>query len=240
MGGTGSNGQVKSFGAENKHSRIHTKPRITVFAHEVAAEEGYLQTFKTLYNHPTVGKQAATADGESVLMVAIMNGQEAITKYLISQRETDVNWKNKLGATALHYAADKGQLPLLKALCTHPECETQTIFEEDKNGKSPLVWVVMGGQETTVRHFLDKRNMKSKGPQVFGNPLLNFRAQKSHQQCNNFSNRKTEEVMWMCLLHCIMQQRKGIYKCLEFFMNILQQTHRPFPIMARLSSPQLQ
>ncbi len=119
-----------------------------------AAQCGHLPTFKKLYQHPATDKQAVTKMGKNTLMQAALLGQEEIVQYLLNQKETDLNWKNSAGFTALHAAAQGGHLSTFVKLHQHPTANTQALT---KNGNNTLMIAVLRGKETVVQFLLDQK-----------------------------------------------------------------------------------
>lgn len=88
------------------------------------------------------------ADGESLLMLAAINNQLWLADKLIS-KGADVN---KAGWTALHYAASKGHIEMIRLLLD----QQAYLDAESPNGTTPLMMAASYGSAMSVKLLLEE------------------------------------------------------------------------------------
>lgn len=86
--------------------------------------------------------------GENALMLASINGQEALVRQLI-ERGADTN---KPGWTALHYAASNGHDKIVRLLLEHHAF----VDAESPNGSTPLMLAAQNGSTVTLKMLLEE------------------------------------------------------------------------------------
>eukprot|EP01129_Flabellula_baltica_P013975 TRINITY_DN6598_c0_g1_i1.p1 TRINITY_DN6598_c0_g1~~TRINITY_DN6598_c0_g1_i1.p1 ORF type:complete len:317 (+),score=48.84 TRINITY_DN6598_c0_g1_i1:49-999(+) len=89
-------------------------------------------------------------DGNSPLMLAVMNGHEDAVSDLLDYG-ANPNLRNKNGETALHYAACKGMFDVCKELVSNGAW----LEAEDLYGDTPLHWAVRDEQKNVVFGLLE-------------------------------------------------------------------------------------
>ena len=87
-----------------------------------------------------------STQGESVLMLVALKGQDALVDQLI-KKGADVN---KTGWTPLHYAASGGHAKVISLLLEN----SAYIDAESPNGTTPLMMAAMYGSEASVKLLL--------------------------------------------------------------------------------------
>jgi ankyrin repeat protein len=95
-----------------------------------------------LVDHPLTNVEVRTAQDESPLMLAALNGNLALCEKLIA-RDADVN---KPGWAPLHYAATGAHLKVMQLLLDH----SAYIDAESPNGSTPLMMAAMYGNAESV------------------------------------------------------------------------------------------
>jgi small GTP-binding protein len=89
-----------------------------------------------------------SADGETLLMLAAINNQLSLADRLIS-KGADVN---KPGWTALHYAASKGHIEMIRLLLD----QQAYLDAESPNGTTPLMMAASYGSAMSVKLLLEE------------------------------------------------------------------------------------
>jgi len=89
-----------------------------------------------------------SADGETLLMLAAINNQLSLADKLIS-KGADVN---KPGWTALHYAASKGHIEMIRLLLD----QQAYLDAESPNGTTPLMMAASYGSAMSVKLLLEE------------------------------------------------------------------------------------
>ncbi len=97
---------------------------------------------------PQIKAETRSAQDESPLMLAALQGQLALCTQLIA-KGADVN---KTGWTPLHYAATHGHLDVLRLLLEHHAY----IDAASPNGSTPLMMAAQYGSDDAVRLLLDE------------------------------------------------------------------------------------
>ena len=103
---------------------------------------------QVLANAPKIELNKLSAQGESPLMLASIQGYVALAEVLI-KNGSDVN---KTGWTPLHYAASKAQVPIIKLLLENHAY----IDAESPNGTTPLMMASMYGNAEAVQLLIDE------------------------------------------------------------------------------------
>ncbi len=88
------------------------------------------------------------SNGENLLMLAAINNQLALVEQLI-EKGTDIN---KPGWTALHYAASKGHIEMIRLLLDNQAY----IDAESPNGTTPLMMAARYGSPKAVKLLLEE------------------------------------------------------------------------------------
>jgi ankyrin repeat protein len=83
-------------------------------------------------------------------IVACENGNRKIAELLIQNKEIDVKYTDEAGRTALHYAAHRGYLDIVKNLIE----EGADINYEDHQGETPLFFACLQKQKKTALYLL--------------------------------------------------------------------------------------
>ena len=85
--------------------------------------------------------------GHNAFLLCAMGGHLAVAEYLAPRMEGHLFDSDDTGYTALHWAARKGQLPMVKYLMTSCGLDEKTIDEvglhcmlQQSNGLSALFW----------------------------------------------------------------------------------------------------
>lgn len=107
-----------------------------------------LNAAKALLAWPKIKTETRTAQDESPLMIAALEGQLDICTQLIA-KGADVN---KTGWTPLHYAATRGHLDVIRLLLD----QYAYIDAASPNGSTPLMMAAQYGSDDAVRLLLDE------------------------------------------------------------------------------------
>lgn len=113
----------------------------------LAARERSLKVATVLLQWNRIEAESRTASDESPLMIASLNGLEDLCKALIA-KGADVN---KPGWTALHYAATRGHLEIMRLLLD----KYAYIDAESPNGTTPLMMAAFYGTPSAVKLLLE-------------------------------------------------------------------------------------
>lgn len=114
----------------------------------LAVRDGSLKAAALLVSQNKINIEARTKQDESALMMAALNGHEALAKQLIA-KGADIN---KTGWTPLHYAATKGHLGMIKLLLE----KSAYIDAESPNKTTPLMMAAMYGTFDAVKLLIDE------------------------------------------------------------------------------------
>ena len=85
-------------------------------------------------------------------LVACENGNRKIAELLLAAGDADVTYTDEKGRTALHYAAHRGYLDIVKILID----KGADIDYEDHDGETPLYFSLLQKQKQTALYLLDK------------------------------------------------------------------------------------
>jgi len=113
----------------------------------VAVRASTIQVIDVLVRAPKIKVESRSAQDESPLMLAAINGLTEVCKQLISL-DADVN---KSGWTPLHYAATKGHLDIINLLLENHAY----IDAESPNGTTPLMMAAEYGTPQAVTLLLN-------------------------------------------------------------------------------------
>jgi ankyrin repeat protein len=113
----------------------------------LALREPSTKVVAVLINWPKVNVEARTAQDESPLMLAALNGLTEICSQLIA-KDADVN---KPGWTPLHYAATNGHLDIMSLLLEN----YAYIDAASPNGTTPLMMAARYGTPSAVKLLLE-------------------------------------------------------------------------------------
>ena len=117
-----------------------------------AAQKGKLDVLKLL--HTSGGNiHAQIEDGCNTIMLASIGTGDCNTVRWLTEQGVDVNHSNKKGYTAVHDAAQKGNLDVLKLLTT----KGADIHAESKDGDKAIISASLGaGDCDTVRWLIQQ------------------------------------------------------------------------------------
>ena len=118
-----------------------------VYGLMLALREGSLKVAAVLIGWPKTNVEVRTPQDENALMMAALKGYLDIAKQLI-ERDADVN---KPGWAPLHYAATKGDVPMIELLLDNDAY----IDAESPNGTTPLMMAAHYGTIQAVKALLD-------------------------------------------------------------------------------------
>jgi hypothetical protein len=107
-----------------------------------------MKVLDVLINSKKTNLNVISADGETLLMLAAINNQLSLADSLIS-KGADVN---KPGWTALHYAASKGHIDLIRLLLD----QQAYLDAESPNGTTPLMMAASYGSAMSVKLLLEE------------------------------------------------------------------------------------
>ncbi len=81
-----------------------------------AAQSGDFNSFKALYDRPTVDKTCKNTEEQNTFVSTAAYSSKTIVKFLLDQPETNVNERDHIGMNSLILAAQKGNLPTFQTL----------------------------------------------------------------------------------------------------------------------------
>jgi len=113
----------------------------------MAVRDSTVKVVEVLLKAPKIKVESRSAQDESPLMLAAINGLTEICKQLIAA-DADVN---KPGWTPLHYAASKGHLDIMNLLLENHAY----IDAESPNGTTPLMMAAEYGTPEAVKLLLN-------------------------------------------------------------------------------------
>ena len=113
----------------------------------MAVRDSTVSVVEVLLKAPKIKVESRSAQDESPLMLAAINGLTEICKQLIAA-DADVN---KPGWTPLHYAASKGHLDIMSLLLENHAY----IDAESPNGTTPLMMAAEYGTPEAVKLLLN-------------------------------------------------------------------------------------
>lgn len=113
----------------------------------MAVRESMIKVVEVLLKAPKIQVESRSAQDESPLMLAAINGLTEVCKQLIAA-DADVN---KPGWTPLHYAATKGHLDIMNLLLEN----NAYIDAESPNGTTPLMMAAQYGTPEAVNLLLN-------------------------------------------------------------------------------------
>jgi len=111
----------------------------------IAAVKGYTDTVKLLIAH---GADVNTPDiyGWTPLMRATFENRPAVVETLLQVNDIDLDAGDEYGATALHHAAIKAHLQIVRLLLAHGA----NLQLKDTKGRTPLMAATQQGQTAVV------------------------------------------------------------------------------------------
>ena len=113
----------------------------------IAVRHGSFKAISALLADPQTNVEMRNQQDESPLMLAALKGYLDLAKQLIA-RDADVN---KPGWAPLHYAATKGDIPMIELLLDNDAY----IDAESPNGTTPLMMAAQYGTPSAVKALLD-------------------------------------------------------------------------------------
>lgn len=121
----------------------------TAFHHAIQAR--YDEVAEFLLNHPKLDPNATGANGVTPLMTYVWREhKEAVQKLL--DRGADVNTQDHDGDTALHGAAQTGNVAIIDLLLA----KGAKLNVKNKVGGTPLMWAAVYGHEEAARRLLER------------------------------------------------------------------------------------
>ncbi|KAH0789970.1 ankyrin repeat protein [Histomonas meleagridis] len=123
---------------ENDIFKAIEKGKITSVQYSVEKKKANIKTLRN-------------SQGNTLLNVAVLNGQLLIVKYLVGKCGMDVNLGNKNGHNPLHIACQHNQLPIINYLLKDKNIN---INFADKAGNTPLHWASKYGRPEAVKMLL--------------------------------------------------------------------------------------
>ena len=148
----------------DKHCDIYAKGSGGYTLLHYACDNGNLEIFKFLTDHPQCNVEAETSYGQDrPIHKACGSGHVDIVHHLVIDKHCDIYAKGSRGYTPLHYACEKGNLEIVKILTDRPECnvEAETSYGQDR----PLHKACESGHVDIVHHLvIDKHcDINAKG-----------------------------------------------------------------------------
>jgi ankyrin repeat protein len=129
----------------------------------VAAGRGFTAIASALLNGGRFSVNTKTKRGQGALHIAAARGHSDIVRLLL-EKGCDVNLRDDMQATALHLAADNGDVRVMRLLLGHPGTEVNL---KDRMGFTPLHLAAANGKLEAVRTLLDCHGIDVKATTVF-------------------------------------------------------------------------
>ncbi|MGL9758430.1 MAG: ankyrin repeat domain-containing protein [Wolbachia sp.] len=117
------------------------------------------------------------ADGCTPLHRAALNGRLDIVKYLVEEKEVDVNQADNNGLTALHYAAYNDKLDTVKYLVEEKKVD---VNQADNNGLTALHYAAGNGQLDIVKYLVGEKNVDVNQANSNGKTALHLAVERGH------------------------------------------------------------
>ncbi|KAG1665692.1 Ankyrin [Nymphon striatum] len=137
--------QLLAFGADVRSS---DRKGNSALMHAIKA--GHTEVVKTLFKYSNqVAPSVPNNAGLTPLMVAIDKEQNKSIEILLG-KITNINFQDNFGAAALHYAAARNNLDVVKYLVVNGA----NINLQDEDGSTPLIAAVKAGHAETVSYLL--------------------------------------------------------------------------------------
>ena len=111
-----------------------------------AIEQGKKEPLRTIIQHGFPINEVIQAPGMTTLMLCASMGTEEILQVAL-ELDPDVNQKDKIGRTALHYAARRGDLDCFNLLIENDEVD---IDAQTNAGVTPLMMAVHSGNMKVI------------------------------------------------------------------------------------------
>ncbi len=151
-----------------------------------AVKTNAIKTTRLLASSKGVDLDRTNLQDESPLMLAALNGNAEIVKYLVAQGAE----VNKTGWTPLHYAATKGDVNIIKFLLA----QSAYIDSESPNGTTPLMMAARYGTFEAVKLLIEE----GADPTIRNNLKLNaidFASTTTHPKLLGYL--KTQTSIWI-------------------------------------------
>ncbi len=105
-----------------------------------------------LYLEAGYSPNAVNARGDSLLILAAYHGKAAVVRELLAQPGVDIDFRNKMGFTALAGAAFKGYTDIMKSLID-AGADVNAI---SPGGRTALMFAALTGRTEAARLLLDR------------------------------------------------------------------------------------
>ena len=94
----------------------------------------------------------ARFSNQTGLMLAVMKGHNSIVRLLLEQPTLDLNFTDKSRATALHYAAQHGNVEVVRLLLADPRQNCANL--KDGYGKTPVMNAMFYNMENALHELV--------------------------------------------------------------------------------------
>lgn len=94
---------------------------------------------------------ATDRSGNTALMIAAEHGHSAMVAYFLARSDFQHQATNKEGLSALHRAAERGQIDLIKTLIDHG----LEVNQSNNEGRTPLHYAVQSGNTSAIELLVD-------------------------------------------------------------------------------------
>src|SRR5688572_28433866 len=128
---------------------VKDKRGYTALSH--AIEAMYEEVIDTLLNHPNLEPNSRGLNGRPALVAFVWRDQKERVEKLLA-RGADVNVQDNDGDTALHGAAQTGNVEVIRMLLD----KGANLNTKNKQGGTPLMWAAVYGNEDAVRLLLSR------------------------------------------------------------------------------------
>ncbi|WCR59755.1 MAG: Phosphocholine transferase AnkX [Wolbachia endosymbiont of Ctenocephalides felis wCfeF] len=113
----------------------------------------------------------------TLLHLAAKYGKLETVKYLIEEKNVDINKVDRHGCTALYWAAKHGHLEVVKYFIEEKNVD---INLEDGSSRNALHWAARHGHLEVVKYFIEEKNVDINKIDEYGNHALHWAARHGH------------------------------------------------------------
>ncbi|MDX5507880.1 MAG: ankyrin repeat domain-containing protein [Wolbachia endosymbiont of Hylaeus sinuatus] len=136
-------------------------------------EEWLDSKLDTEYAFAMLDSQEDIGVEETFLYAAVCLGKLETVKYLVDEKKANVDAKSSSSCTALHFAAERGYLDIVKYLVD----KEANVDAQDNNGCTPLHIAAQNGHSDLVKYFINQTKVDVNIKSGCGCTLLHFAAE---------------------------------------------------------------
>ncbi|WP_353289200.1 ankyrin repeat domain-containing protein [Wolbachia endosymbiont (group A) of Paraperithous gnathaulax] len=136
-------------------------------------EEWLDSKLDTEYASAMLDSQEDIGVEETFLYAVVCLGKLETVKYLVDEKKANVDAKSSSSCTALHFAAERGYLDIVKYLVD----KEANVDAQDNNGCTPLHIAAQNGHSDLVKYFINQTKVDVNIKSGCGCTLLHFAAE---------------------------------------------------------------